>query len=148
MVKEVLLVKPGLSQRALVDWGESAEGSITESLELSDTRFNFVRRGIRRRAPRHPQLDYEAHGGAIWHVGHGREWPKDAAVINCIDYALHQQLSIPFPFYAPLQQRVSWMEINELFVPSGEHIYQGVQPLCSVCRVLEYCQQVGVTRHR
>jgi endonuclease-3 len=41
-----------------------------------------------------------------------------------------------------------WVEINRLLVPFGKHICQGVQPLCSVCPVLEYCQQVGVTKHR
>ena len=41
-----------------------------------------------------------------------------------------------------------WVTINELLVPFGKHICQGVHPLCSVCPVLEYCQQVGVTKHR
>jgi len=41
-----------------------------------------------------------------------------------------------------------WVEINKLLVPFGKHICQGVQPLCSVCPVLGYCRQVGVTKHR
>src|SRR5687768_5322731 len=35
--------------------------------------------------------------------------------------------------------------LNELLVPLGKHICTGVLPKCSLCPVLEYCQQVGVT---
>ena len=41
-----------------------------------------------------------------------------------------------------------WIEINRLLVPFGKHICTGVRPKCSVCPVLEYCRQVGVTEHR
>jgi endonuclease-3 len=41
-----------------------------------------------------------------------------------------------------------WLTINELLVPFGKHICTGVLPKCSTCPVLEYCQQIGVTRHR
>jgi len=41
-----------------------------------------------------------------------------------------------------------WIEINRLLVPFGKHICTGHLPKCSTCPVLEYCQQVGVTRHR
>lgn len=41
-----------------------------------------------------------------------------------------------------------WVELNELLVPFGKHICVGTSPLCSKCPVLEYCQQVGVTKHR
>jgi endonuclease-3 len=41
-----------------------------------------------------------------------------------------------------------WIEINRLLVPFGKHICTGVRPRCSVCPVLEYCRQVGVTEHR
>jgi endonuclease-3 len=41
-----------------------------------------------------------------------------------------------------------WVTINELLVPFGKHICTGVLPKCSTCPVLEFCQQVGVTRHR
>lgn len=41
-----------------------------------------------------------------------------------------------------------WVEINRLLVPFGKHICTGTMPRCSTCPVLEYCRQVGVTRHR
>jgi len=40
------------------------------------------------------------------------------------------------------------VEINELLVPFGKHVCTGRAPKCSVCPVLEYCRQVGVTEHR
>ena len=44
--------------------------------------------------------------------------------------------------------RKYWIEINRLLVPFGKHICTGHLPRCSTCPVLEYCRQVGVTRHR
>jgi endonuclease-3 len=41
-----------------------------------------------------------------------------------------------------------WVEINRLLVPFGKHICTGNLPRCSICPVLDTCQQVGVTRHR
>ena len=41
-----------------------------------------------------------------------------------------------------------WVEINRLLVPFGKHVCTGRLPKCSVCPVLEYCRQVGVTTHR
>ncbi len=41
-----------------------------------------------------------------------------------------------------------WVEINRLLVPFGKHICTGVRPFCSICPVLEYCRQVGVTSRR
>lgn len=41
-----------------------------------------------------------------------------------------------------------WVEINRLLVPFGKHVCTGRLPRCSVCPVLEYCRQVGVTVHR
>lgn len=41
-----------------------------------------------------------------------------------------------------------WTDINRLLVPFGKHICTGKLPHCSTCPVLEYCRQVGVTKHR
>lgn len=41
-----------------------------------------------------------------------------------------------------------WVEINRLLVPFGKHICTGALPKCSTCPVLQYCRQVGVTKHR
>ncbi|MFL5739021.1 MAG: endonuclease III domain-containing protein [Flavisolibacter sp.] len=41
-----------------------------------------------------------------------------------------------------------WTDINRLLMPFGKHVCTGNLPHCSICPVLEYCRQVGVTRHR
>jgi endonuclease-3 len=41
-----------------------------------------------------------------------------------------------------------WIDINRLLVPFGKHICTGTLPKCSVCPVLDMCQQVGVKSHR
>ncbi len=41
-----------------------------------------------------------------------------------------------------------WIEINRLLVPFGKHVCTGRLPKCSTCPVLEFCRQVGVTKHR
>ena len=41
-----------------------------------------------------------------------------------------------------------WIEINRLLVPFGKHICTGSLPHCSICPVLDMCQQVGVRKHR
>lgn len=41
-----------------------------------------------------------------------------------------------------------WLHLNRLLVPFGKHICTGRLPHCTTCPVLEYCKQVGVTRHR
>lgn len=40
-----------------------------------------------------------------------------------------------------------WIDINRLLMPFGKNICTGRLPRCSICPVLEYCQQVGVTKH-
>ena len=44
--------------------------------------------------------------------------------------------------------RPSWIELNALLVPFGKNICTGRLPKCSICPVVEYCQQIGVTEHR
>jgi endonuclease-3 len=41
-----------------------------------------------------------------------------------------------------------WVEINRLLVPFGKHICTGRSPRCSICPVLDMCQQIGVKEHR
>ena len=41
-----------------------------------------------------------------------------------------------------------WVTINRLLVPFGKHVCTGRAPKCSICPVLAYCRQVGVTTHR
>ncbi|WP_338874887.1 endonuclease III [Spirosoma sp. SC4-14] len=41
-----------------------------------------------------------------------------------------------------------WVNINRLLMPFGKHICTGTAPRCSTCPVLEWCEQVGVERHR
>jgi endonuclease-3 len=44
--------------------------------------------------------------------------------------------------------RPKWIDINRLLVPFGKHICTGKLPHCSICPVLHFCRQVGVTKHR
>ncbi|GAB3999050.1 endonuclease III [Spirosoma daeguense] len=41
-----------------------------------------------------------------------------------------------------------WIAINRLLMPFGKHICTGTLPHCSTCPVLDWCEQVGVERHR
>lgn len=41
-----------------------------------------------------------------------------------------------------------WIDINRLLMPFGKHICTGNLPKCSNCPVLDFCEQVGVTKHR
>ncbi|GAB3503212.1 endonuclease III [Emticicia fontis] len=45
----------------------------------------------------------------------------------------------------PVEQ---WININRLLMPFGKHICTGNLPKCSNCPVLEFCEQVGVEKHR
>ncbi len=44
--------------------------------------------------------------------------------------------------------RNQWRDINRLLMPFGKHLCTGTLPRCSTCPVLEFCEQVGVERHR
>ncbi len=41
-----------------------------------------------------------------------------------------------------------WIDINRLLMPFGKHICTGTLPKCSTCPVYEFCERVGVDRHR
>ena len=41
-----------------------------------------------------------------------------------------------------------WITFNDLLVPYGQHICQPVSPFCSRCKLIEYCDRVGVMRSR
>lgn len=61
------------------------------------------------------------------------------------------QATSPEQTMLQLQQKVpqqKWIDINRLLMPFGKHICTGRLPHCSICPVLEYCQQIGVTSHR
>ncbi len=45
-------------------------------------------------------------------------------------------------------QTQHWITFNDLLVPYGQNICQPVSPFCSKCKIIEYCDQVGVTRSR
>lgn len=44
--------------------------------------------------------------------------------------------------------RKYWITFNDLLVPYGQHLCQPVSPMCSQCRIAEYCDRVGVTKSR
>jgi len=41
-----------------------------------------------------------------------------------------------------------WIDINRLLMPFGKYHCTAHMPKCLTCPVLEYCEQVGVERHR
>ncbi len=44
--------------------------------------------------------------------------------------------------------RKYWITFNDLLVPYGQHLCQPVSPLCSQCKIADYCDRVGVTKSR
>jgi endonuclease III len=41
-----------------------------------------------------------------------------------------------------------WIEYNDLLVTWGQNICKPISPLCSKCAIYDYCERVGVTKHR
>ncbi len=41
-----------------------------------------------------------------------------------------------------------WITYNDLLVPFGQNICQPVSPYCSRCKLIRYCDRVGVVRSR
>jgi len=41
-----------------------------------------------------------------------------------------------------------WIVYNDLLVPFGQNVCQPVSPYCSRCKLIKYCDRVGVTRSR
>lgn len=41
-----------------------------------------------------------------------------------------------------------WIDINRLLMPFGKHVCTGTMPYCSTCPVYEFCERVGVMKHR
>jgi len=41
-----------------------------------------------------------------------------------------------------------WMIINDLLVAYGQNVCAPVSPRCSVCRIEQFCDKIGVTKHR
>ncbi len=44
--------------------------------------------------------------------------------------------------------RRHWITYNDLLVPFGQNICQPVSPWCSLCKIRQYCDRVGVKRSR
>ena len=61
------------------------------------------------------------------------------------------QTTSPEKTMAALEEKIpqkKWIDINRLLMPFGKHICVLRAPFCSTCPVLEYCRQIGVTKHR
>jgi len=41
-----------------------------------------------------------------------------------------------------------WITFNDLLVPFGQNVCQPVSPFCSRCKLVQYCDRVGVTKSR
>lgn len=81
----------------------------------------------------HPSISVDVHVHRItnrWGYVHTRTPEQTLA-------ALEQQLPSLY-----------WITINELLVPFGKHICTGKLPRCSICPVVDKCEQVGVQKNR
>lgn len=61
------------------------------------------------------------------------------------------QTKTPEKTMAALEDKVpekQWIDVNRLLMPFGKHICVLHLPYCSTCPVVDYCRQVGVTKHR
>ena len=41
-----------------------------------------------------------------------------------------------------------WITFNDLLVPYGQNLCQPISPFCSKCKLIEYCDRVGVKKSR
>ncbi len=69
-------------------------------------------------------------------------------VVNRWGYVLAKQPEQTLKVLETMVPRERWVDINRLLMPFGKHICTGTLPKCSTCPVLEFCEQVGVERHR
>ncbi len=44
--------------------------------------------------------------------------------------------------------RRHWISFNDMLVPFGQFVCKPISPLCSQCKILSYCRQVGVVKKR
>lgn len=77
----------------------------------------------------------------------------------CVDIHVHRisnrwgyvKTKTPEETEAALRRKLPkqhWITFNDLLVPYGQHLCQPVSPFCSQCKLIEYCDRVGVTRSR
>ncbi|TAE29200.1 MAG: endonuclease III [Cytophagales bacterium] len=69
-------------------------------------------------------------------------------VVNRWGYVLAKQPEQTLKVLETMVPRERWVDINRLLMPFGKHICTGTLPKCLTCPVLEFCEQVGVERHR
>ena len=77
----------------------------------------------------------------------------------CVDTHVHRisnrlgfvKTKIPFETEFALRKKLApkfWKEYNPLLVKWGQNICKPVSPLCSICKINQYCLKIGVTIHR
>ncbi|CCH51662.1 DNA-(apurinic or apyrimidinic site) lyase [Fibrisoma limi BUZ 3] len=69
-------------------------------------------------------------------------------VVNRWGYVLTRQPEQTLKVLETKVPQGQWIDINRLLMPFGKHICTGTLPHCSTCPVLQWCEQVGVTKHR
>ncbi|GAB3896051.1 endonuclease III domain-containing protein [Spirosoma agri] len=69
-------------------------------------------------------------------------------VVNRWGYVRTKQPEQTLKALEALVPHDQWVNINRLLMPFGKHICTGTLPRCSTCPVLDWCEQVGVERHR
>ena len=77
----------------------------------------------------------------------------------CVDIHVHRisnrwgyvKTKMPEETEEALRQKLPkqhWITFNDLLVPYGQNLCQPVSPFCSKCKLIEYCDRVGVKRSR
>ena len=77
----------------------------------------------------------------------------------CVDVHVHRItnrwgfVSTPTPDKTEVELRKKlprryWIEINDLLVAYGQNLCRPVSPFCSLCRLSDYCDGVGVVKRR
>lgn len=85
-------------------------------------------------------------------IGHGKPG-------ICVDTHVHRIMNrwgyiatkTPEKTEAALREKLPgkhWIQINDLLVTFGQNLCKPVSPLCSRCPVYEFCDRVGVGKHR
>ena len=77
----------------------------------------------------------------------------------CVDIHVHRisnrwgyvKTKIPEETEQALRRKLPkqyWITFNDLLVPYGRNLCQPVSPFCSQCKLVKYCDRVGVTKSR
>src|SRR5215207_7359432 len=121
-----------IARRAVEEFGGElpADAEVLQSFAGVGPKCTNLSLGVARDVPR---ISVDVH---VWRV------------VNRWGYVAGRTPEATMEALARVLPKKYWIEINRRLVPFGKHVCTGIRPKCSVCPVLEYCRQVGVTEHR